>query len=504
MAAAKKSNWSTRSGLTEYEVEPFEQRQKRFTPALEEIRALHAWSPKDFVTDRNKLRRLYSTDKSSHIPSVPIAAVVPSTVDLVVAIVEICAKYKVPMTPRGAGTGLEGACIPYAGGLVIDTEKLQRLDIDTENACVWVGAGVSKLKLNKAVEKCGFVFGPDPSSNPCVGGMVSTSGSGMSTLKYGTTRENVMALRVVTPQGKLIQTRQVVRKSSAGLELTQLYIGSEGTLGVICEACFRLFPLRKYSAGGVAAFDKTEDAVKAVVALKQSAVPETLLRCELLNKGAVICANNYSKTSLPECATVLMEFVSNDKWLRDAKRDYKIVEKIFRSHGKARNMQYLKGGKQMDSVWEARRGCLFATMHCSQEKGIQQVITTDVCVPLSALAKCVGDTEADFAENDRPCLICAHISDGNFHNLIPYSDPEDFKRARELEQRIVLRAVAAGGTVSGEHGIGVGKVCHVIREHGESHIHVQEAIKKALDPDNIMNPGCFYPTQQKLFPTAHL
>jgi D-lactate dehydrogenase (cytochrome) len=447
---------------------------------------------------------LYSTDKSSHIPSVPVAAVAPSTTALVEVIVQICAKYKLPITPRGAGTGLEGACIPYAGGLVIDTSKLQRLDVDSENACVWVGAGVSKLNLNKAVRKYGFVFGPDPSSNPCVGGMISTSGSGMSTLKYGTTRENVIALKVVTPQGKLFQTRKVVRKSSTGLELTQLYIGSEGTLGIICEACFRLFPLQKYTAGGVAAFEKTEDAVRAVVALKQSAVPETLLRCELLNKEAVICANNYSKLSLPEYATVLMEFVSNDKRVRDAKRDYKLVERVFKTHGNARTVKFLKAGKQMDSVWEARRGCLFATMHCSKEKGIQQVITTDVCVPLSALAKCVGETEADFAKNDRPCLICAHISDGNFHNLIPYSDPEDFKRARELEQRIVLRAVAAGGTVSGEHGIGVGKVSHVAREHGENHITVQEAIKKALDPDNIMNPGCFYPAQQKLFPTAHL
>ncbi|KAK7200724.1 D-lactate dehydrogenase-like protein [Novymonas esmeraldas] len=504
MASPTKASWSTRSGLTEYEVEPFAKRQARFGPALDAIKALHAWKPKDFVLDQDRLRRLYSKDKSSHIPSVPAAAVAPLSPALVGAIVKICAKEKVPITPRGAGTGLEGACIPYAGGIVIDTGNLQRLDIDCENACVWVGAGVSKLHLSKAVAKHGFVFGPDPSSNPSVGGMVATSGSGMSTLKYGTTRENVISLLVVTPQGNLVQTRQVVRKSSAGLELTQLYIGSEGTLGIVCEACFRLFPATKHNAGGYATFDSTEDAVRAVVAVKRAAAPDTLLRCELLNKGAVICANNYSHTSLPESATVLLEFVSNDSWLRDVRKDYKALERIFKKEGRARSTRFLKDGKQMDSVWDARRGCLFATMNCSKEKGVQQVITTDVCVPLSKLAQCVSETEADFAVNDRPCLICAHISDGNFHILIPYCDPEDFKRARELEQRMVVRAVEAGGTVSGEHGIGVGKVCHVVREHGKGHIAVQESIKRALDPDNIMNPGCFYPSQQVLFPTAHL
>ncbi|CAD2216916.1 FAD binding domain containing protein, putative [Angomonas deanei] len=204
----------------QYELVPFEERQRKYKAALDEIAALQKWGPKDFVTDREKLRKFYSIDKSSHIPAVPVAAVLPQTPELVARVVAICAKHKVPMTPRGAGTGLEGGCVPYAGGIVVDTARLSRLDIDKDNSCVWVGAGVTKLQLSKAALKVGLHFGPDPSSNPCVGGMVSTSGSGMSTLKYGTTRENVLSLKVVTPQGKLFQTRQVVRKSSAGLELT--------------------------------------------------------------------------------------------------------------------------------------------------------------------------------------------------------------------------------------------------------------------------------------------
>ncbi|EPY23657.1 D-lactate dehydrogenase (cytochrome) [Strigomonas culicis] len=494
----------TRSGKSEFEVAPFAARQAQYKACLDEIAALHKWGKKEFITDQVELRKNYSIDKSSHIPAVPAAAVAPSTAELVAKIVQICAKHKVPMTPRGAGTGLEGGAVPYAGGIVIDTNNLKWIKIDKENSCVWVGAGVRKTALNRAVQKEGLLFGADPSSNPCVGGMVSTSGSGMCTLKYGTTRENVLSLRVVTPQGELFQTRQVVRKSSAGLELTALYIGSEGTLGIITEVCFRLFPDTKYRAGGVATFTTTEDAVKAVVAMKQQGVPHTLLRCELLNKGAVAGSNKVYKTQLEETATVLLEFVTNDPSRRDLYKDYQTVVKVFKQHGKTRKMRYLKDGKEMDSVWDARRGCHYSSMKCDKAKGTQQVISTDVCVPLTALAQAVSDTEEDFVKNNRPCFICAHISDGNYHTLIPYSDPADFVKARALEQAMVRRAVKMGGTVSGEHGVGVGKVHHLLSEHGEVHLNTQESIKKALDPDNIMNPGCFYPCQQKLLPTAHL
>ncbi|KAK7197643.1 D-lactate dehydrogenase-like protein [Novymonas esmeraldas] len=490
------------SAVEEFEFEPFAARQTKYAACLAELAALNM-GPKSVVTDAATLRKFYSKDKSSHARSVPAAAVRPGSTEQVAAVVRVCARHKVPMTPRGAGTGIEGACIPYAGGIVIDTDLLTRMDFDLENACVWVGAGVRKMALNKAAAKHGFVFGPDPSSNPCVGGMVSTSGSGMCTLRYGTTRENVLSMRVVTPQGNVVQTRQVVRKSSAGLELTQLYIGSEGTLGVVCEVCFRLFPIQKYSSGGVAFFASTDAAVRAVVSLKQRGVPHTLLRCELLNKEGVAAANSYSRTNLPVSACVLLEFVSNDPRRRDMHGDYKKVAAVFKKGG-AMEVRYLKDGTAMDAVWEARRSCLFSAMHSDKAKGIQRVITTDVCVPISRLAECVEATELDFKQNERPCLICAHISDGNFHTLIPYTDAADFKRARELEIRMVTRAVEMGGTVSGEHGVGIGKVHHVTHEHGKAHICVQEKIKQALDPDNIMNPGCFYPFQQVIYPTAHL
>jgi D-lactate dehydrogenase (cytochrome) len=490
------------TSVKEFEFEPFATRQVKYKTALAELAALNL-GPKNFITDAVALRKFYSHDKSCHARSVPVAAVRPSSTEMVAEVVKICARHKVPMTPRGAGTGIEGGCIPYAGGVVIDTELLNRLDFDLENACVWVGAGVRKMALNKAAAKHGFLFGPDPSSNPCVGGMVSTSGSGMCTLRYGTTRENVLSLKVVTPRGAIVQTRQVVRKSSSGLELTQLYIGSEGTLGIVCEVCFRLFPVQKYNAGAVCVFNSTADAVKAVVALRMHGVPHTLLRCEMMNKEGVAAANSFSGTNLPVAPMVLLEFTSNDPRKRDLHSDYKKVAAAFQKNG-VKQLRYLKDGKALDSAWESRRNCLFSAMHSNKAKGLQLVITTDVCVPISRLAECVTATEEDFKKENVPCLICAHIGDGNFHCLIPYKDAEDFKRGRALESRMVARAVQMGGTISGEHGVGVGKVHHCESEHGKAHIKTQERIKKALDPDNIMNPGCFYPIQQVIYPTAHL
>ena len=485
----------------EYNIGTFEERQKKYALCLEEIGKVLKNPGKQLVLDPKKLLR-FGIDESPLDPVCPTAAVLPSTIEEVAAVVKICSGLRVPMTPSGARTGLEGGAIPYAGGIVIDTLNLKRMDFDVENACVWVGAGVKKLALNRAANAKGFLFGPDPASNPSVGGMVSTSGSGMSTLRYGTTRENVISLKVVTPSGDIVQTRQVVRKSSAGLELTQLYVGSEGTLGIVCEVCFRLFPLTKYAAGGYAAFKTTGDAVRAVVALRQRGFPPTLLRCELMNGHNIESTNTYCKMSLPTTATILLEFTGNDWWLRDIKRDYKYVEKIFQEAGHPTEMRYLRPGKEMDDVWNARRSCYFATMFCRGKT--DKVFGTDVCVPISKLTEVVEYTEDEFKKANKKCLICAHISDGNFHLNIPFSGKEEMKELRVLETKMIKKAIALGGTVSGEHGLGVGKVHLVTREHGQAHIDVQESIKKALDKHNVMNAGAFYPFQQQLYPTAHL
>ncbi|KPI89933.1 D-lactate dehydrogenase-like protein [Leptomonas seymouri] len=497
MPSAKRS--APASGA--YNVGTFEERQKKYALCIEEIRKVLRNPDKQLELRKEKLV-YYSKDHSHHLHVLPAAAVTPTTVEEVAAIVKICNGLRVPMTPRGAGTGVEGGAIPYAGGIVIDTNGLTRMDFDEENACVWVGAGVKKLTLNEECAKRGLLLGPDPASNPCVGGMVSTSGSGMSTLRYGTTRENVISLKVVTPTGDVMLTRQVVRKSSSGLELTQLYIGSEGTLGVVCEVCFRLFPLTKYSAGGYAAFKTTGDAVRAVVALRQRGFPPTLLRCELMNEHNIDSTNKYCKMSLPVTATILLEFTSNDLELRDIKGDYNTVEKIFKEVGHAEVVRYLRPGKEMDDVWNARRQCYFATMFCRGKA--EKVFGTDICVPISKLTEMVEYTEDVFKRARKKCFICAHISDGNFHTNIPFTGRQELQELHQLETKMINKAIELGGTVSGEHGIGVGKVHLVAGEHGQGHIDVQEAIKKALDRHNVMNPGAFYPSQQQLYPTAHL
>lgn len=466
-----------------------------FTSALPELRRLCDERNITLVTDDEKLINNFSSDRSFHTPRKPFAAALPNTVDDVAELVRQCSKLSVPMTPRGAGTGLEGACIPHYGGLVIDTSNLRRFELDAANQCCWVGAGVKKLEVVKRANAAGLHFGPDPASNPSVGGMCSTGGSGMSTLKYGTTRENVLALKVVTPDGSIVTTRQTVRKSSSGLDLTQLYCGSEGTLGIICEICFKLHPYLPHIAGGFAEFQTTESAVKSVVEIKRLGNLHALLRCELLNKEGVLAANKEYGTNLSPTPIILFEFSDIDSNLSYASHDFELMKAIFVRFG-AVKVAFLPNGKELEDVWEARRGCLMAAGKFRGKRG-EKLLNTDVCVPLSALASTVVATEADFAEAGVPCIICAHIADGNFHCLIPFQTEEEKQKVLELEFRMVRRAIAQGGTASGEHGVGIGKVKHLIAEHGQSHVDVQETIKHSLDPKNIMNPGIFYPSQLK-------
>jgi len=425
----------------------------------------------------------YSKDRSFHPRAVPKVVVMPKTTEEVAKVVRICWENKIPITTRGAGTGLEGGCIPYEGAVVISTEKLKSVSVDSFNMYVDVGAGVLKNELNGVLNKQGFVFGPDPSSNPSVGGMVSTSGSGLSTLRYGTTRENVVSLLVVTPKGDIVKTRQKVRKASTGYELTQLYIGAEGTLGVITEICFRIFPQQKFRSGAVATFPSLELAAGAVVAMLKLD-RSTIVRCELVNAEMILATNKNYKTSLEAKPTLFLEFRANDK---DAiRREWDASRKVLDGFGVG-DIKFSEEGDKIDEIWSARRGCYFSSMVARDEPKPDLVFVTDVCVPVKNLATCISQTESDFRRHGLPCLLCAHIADGNFHCLIPYK-PHEKKQVQKLEHAMLERAVALGGAVSGEHGVGIGKREHMCHEHGKHHIGVQRAIKRALDPDLIMNP----------------
>jgi D-lactate dehydrogenase (cytochrome) len=444
-------------------------------------------------------RQKYSHDKSSHAPTqhLPFAVILPTTPEITATIVEFCFRNRIPMTVRGAGTGLEGGCIPYMGGIVICTDKLRRIEIDVKTNSCWVGAGIRKLELDTFLKKYDRMFGPDPSSNPSVGGMVSTGGSGMTTLKYGTTRENIIALRVVTPEGKLIQTRRAVRKSSTGLDLTQLYAGAEGTLGVVVEILVKLLKRPSLRNGALIVFATTEDAVLTVADVVFGDVHlQTLCKCELLNGDGVRSSNRYFKTQMVELPTLLIEFVGDD--LMQMKRDWENLLSIATSHHcLTQHTRYTEHeSTEFNTIWEARRGCYISSFYYRtkfiegvEEKDKDKVYIGDVCVPTPYLARCLLETEKDFESNGFPCIICAHIADGNFHCLIPYSTEEEYERVNSLVHNMVNRALDMGGTVSGEHGVGIGKVKYLVEEHGHEHCLLQKRIKNAIDSENLFNGG---------------
>eukprot|EP00457_Paulinella_chromatophora_P007329 gb/GEZN01007352.1/.p1 GENE.gb/GEZN01007352.1/~~gb/GEZN01007352.1/.p1 ORF type:complete len:507 (+),score=39.68 gb/GEZN01007352.1/:47-1522(+) len=450
-----------------------------------------------FATDTISQKNLEkaSIDKTLiHKAHRPEVVVLPADTKQVAEVVKLCNKNKIPFLARGAGTGLEGGAIPIHGGVVIDMQRLISLTVFPEEKLAIVGAGMRKLDLQNNLKPYGLIFGPDPSSNPCLGGMASTGGSGMTTMMYGTTKENIVSLTVVTPDGQIIDEtrRSRVRKSSTGYELTQLYLGAEGTLGIITSLALRLFPILSLRVGALCEFDKIREAVKTVVAIKNASL-HTMLRCELMNAECVAATNLYSKTTLSVKPTLLFEFNGNDlQWLQ---RDLQTATDFASRFGSTKVVKAEKG-EELDLLWAARRDCYWAAwkyrgLQTNGKESTDSVLTTDICVPLPHLEEIITFTEAKAAELGILCCICAHISDGNFHGILPYkgSNTAEKERVVQLEHYMIDKALELEGTVSGEHGVGLGKMDLIHKEHGEVHIGVQRAIKKALDPHSLMNPG---------------
>ena len=427
-------------------------------------------------------------DMGVHDGAMPDAVARPATPEEARDLVRVCARHRVRVVPRGAGTGLEGGCVAYAGGVVVETSRMRWIDIDAACATATVGAGTLKSELNRALAARGFVFGPDPSSDPSLGGMASTGGSGLSTLKYGTSKENVRSMLVVTPQGELIRTRARVRKSSTGYELNSLYLGAEGTLGLIVELTVKIVPLPKLRCGAVVRFGSVGEAAKTVAEVVAKNL-STLLRCELMNDEGIRVTNVVFKTTLPCAPTLFLEFVGNRK--EEMFADWEAFKERASANGCVSHT-FAEDGGQLDELWDARRGCYLGAMRYrgleSGTKEKEKVYVGDVCVPASKLSECIAYTEREFVKARFPCVICAHIADGNFHCLIPFQEHE---RAAllALEDKVIGHAISLGGSASGEHGVGVGKQKYLIQEHGAAHVDVQRRIKRALDPLNIMNPG---------------
>ena len=428
------------------------------------------------------VREQHGKDASYHLCVAPDTVAFARSTQEASEIVKICARHKVPLIPFGAGTGLEGNVLALRGGVCIDLSGMnQILQVNTGDLDATVEAGVTHEQLNERLRDERLFFSVDPGANATIGGMAATRASGSSSVRYGTMRENVLSLKVVLPDGRVIRTAGRARKSAAGYDLTRLFVGSEGTLGVITEVTVRLYGIPASISAAVCSFATVEAAVNAVIRTIQAGVP--VARIEVANAVQMDAINKYSKLELPVAPTLWLEFHGTQASVAE---QAKMVQKITADHGGA-NFSWATRPEDRQKLWRARHDVVYAD-RATRPGG--QIFTTDVCVPISRLAECIVATEKDVAASFLPALIVGHAGDGNFHLVIVVNpdEPIEIAEAERLNERLVHLALSFEGTCTGEHGIGCGKINFLIAEHGEA-VSVMRAIKKAIDPDNIMNPG---------------
>jgi D-lactate dehydrogenase (cytochrome) len=369
------------------------------------------------------------------------------------------------------------------GGISIDLREMNRIvRVSAEDLDATVEAGVTRLQLNKALSNTGLHFPVDPGADATIGGMTATRASGTTAVRYGTMRENVLGLTVVLADASVIPTGTRARKSSAGYDLTRLFVGSEGTLGVITEITVRLHPLPEAVSAATCAFETMRGAVETVIATIQLGIP--VARIELLDETQMDAVNRYSKTDYPVAPALFFEFHSDSQ--RHVADQAEAVQALALERG-GRGFAWATHLEDRERLWQARHTALYAAL--ALRKG-GQAWTTDVCVPISRLAECIVETKKDNAGAPFPICLVGHAGDGNFH-LIYVLDPSssaELDEARRLNERMVMRALAMGGTCTGEHGVGIGKKKYLEAEHGPA-LEVMRTLKRALDPDNRMNPG---------------
>jgi D-lactate dehydrogenase (cytochrome) len=447
--------------------------------AIEELKVLLGAR----ATDAESIRDHHSRGESYHAPARPDVVCFPRSTAEVASIVRISAAHRLPIVPYGAGTSLEGHVHALRGGISIDTRELNRvLRISTEDLDVTVEAGVTRLQLNKALRNTGLSFPIDPGADATIGGMAATRASGTTAVRYGTMRENVLGLTVVLADARVIRTGTRARKSSAGYDLTRLFVGSEGTLGIITEVTLRLYPLPEAVAAAVCAFESMRGAVETVIATIQLGIP--VARIELLDETQMAAVNRHSKTVYAVAPTLFFEFHGDTA--QQVGNQAEAVQAAAGERG-GRGFQWATRPEEREKLWKARHDALYAALALRPNS---RAWTTDICVPISALAECVIETQNDNRTASFPVCLVGHAGDGNFHLLyvLDPDRPEEIEEARRLNDRLVARALAMGGTCSGEHGIGFGKMKYLAAEHGPG-LDVMRTIKRALDPENRMNPG---------------
>jgi D-lactate dehydrogenase (cytochrome) len=412
----------------------------------------------------------------------PDAVVFPQSTDDVQDAVRICAQHKVPVVPFGTGTSLEGHINAPFGGVTIDFRDMNRiLAVHAEDLDCVVEPGVTRKQLNEYLRDQGLFFPIDPGADASIGGMAATRASGTNAVRYGTMKDNVLSLKVVLATGEIISTSRRAKKSSAGYDLTRLFVGSEGTLGVITEVTVKLHGIPEAISGGICPFPSVEAACNAAIATIQSGIP--VARIELLDEVQVKASNAYSKLTLPETPMLFLEFHGTAAGVAEQSERFGEISADLGGGPFA----WTTNTEERTKLWQARHDAYWAAV--ALRPGTRP-FATDVCVPLSRLAECVVETQRDIAARGMIAPIAGHVGDGNFHcsPLIDMDNPEEVAAARDFNARLIERALAMEGTCTGEHGVGQGKMKYLKAEHGEA-LGVMRAIKHALDPNDLMNPG---------------
>jgi|TARA_B100001059_G_scaffold58987_1_gene54288 D-lactate dehydrogenase (cytochrome) len=462
---------------------------------------ISVWSDKDYDKESIKLcvqkiqeefGQQFSSSKSIleqhthtmtiHESELPDGVVFAESKEDVQKVVEICNKFKCPVIPFGVGSSFEGHLNAPYGGISIDMNNMNKiLTVHQEDLLVVVQPGVTREQLNTHLRDTGLFFPIDPGANASLGGMTATRASGTNAVRYGTMKDNVIALEVVTPNGQIIKTANKARKSSAGYDLTRLMVGSEGTLGITTEITLKLYGIPEVIAGGRVSFPSVKNATDAVIMTVQAGIP--VARIEFLDVAQVKAVNNYSKTNLPEAPLLLLEFHGSEKSVEEQSELFGEIASDFGGN----DFEWTSNNEDRNKLWKARHDAYWS---CRAVRPDAEIYSTDVCVPISKLSDCITETIEDMEKNGLIGPIVSHAGDGNFHValLIDKTSQLELDKLDSFLIRISERAIRMDGTCTGEHGVGQGKRKYMLKELGNA-VDVMKKVKNAFDPNKIMNPG---------------
>ncbi len=440
----------------------------------------------DRFSTAQALREQHGRGESHHTPAIPDAVVFAESTEEVAQTVRLCAAVGVPVIAFGAGTSLEGHLTAVRGGVSIDLSRMAMISrVSAEDLDCTVEAGVTREQLNTHLRDIGLFFPIDPGANASIGGMAATRASGTNAVRYGTMRENVLSLTVVLPNGQIIRTGGRARKSSAGYDLTRLFVGSEGTLGIVTEVTLRLYGIPETISAALCSFETVEQAVAAAIAVVQLGIP--VARMELMDRGLIQAVNAYSGLSLKIEDTLAFEFHGSPASVQE---QVEMVAAIVEDNG-GRDFEWANAPEDRNRLWKARHNAFYAVV---SQRPNAKGWSSDVCVPVSELSGCIVKTRELLKSCSVPAAILGHVGDGNYHVVFAV-DPDNRSELEEvatINKKMVRYAISVGGTSTGEHGVGSGKIAYMREEHGDA-VDLMAVIKSAIDPQNIMNPGKILP-----------